>query len=201
MIHHKQGSTITLKHKKSVIKYYLLKFLGEFRDNDRKAEFRLKVPTDEGHTKVSFEVWETLNLDTGARDITKIPVYIFEEIIDSLDTDRPGVIDDNQEVTSLLDSYECWFTGVRDKKNFHLKLINDKHSEQIFKLRELDSDLTLPVDYRAGIRLKLMQKENPTHEIRRDFNIWKKQFPEFFTKLVNYVYTNTITATNSDEGL
>lgn len=200
MIYYKEGQTIDLKYNGRINKYCLFSYLGEFRSKNGTAKFKLAKPTEEGKELVYYEVWEVLDLESGMKDIKKLPVYVFEDKDpEQANKDRNDVINDLNEVTSLLDDYECWkhYTTLkvpaeakRNNKNFHLDIINDIHTEQIRKLKDLDSDPSLPKLFKKGIRLKLIQKESPTHEVRRDFNIWKEEFPEFFTKLQTYVYTS-----------
>ena len=209
MIYYQKGSTQTVVRTKTTIKYLLLNYLGEFRNSNRVATFKLKTPLPDGRDQCIFEVWECQNLNTGLKEIKKLPVYSYSESPEeTLEQDRLVTINDIHEVTSLLDGYNCWLDYCtlsvpaeckRDGKNFHLSIINNRHFKQIQKLKDLDSDNTLDPNYRVGIRLKLIHKENPNHLARRDFNIWKKEFPAFFTKLQEYVYTtssnfNTISA-------
>jgi hypothetical protein len=196
MFYHK-GQTVDLKYRRSITKCHLLSYLGEFVSNNRTVLFKLATPLEDGRELVSYEVWEVLDLDTGMKDIKKLPVYHFEELQENLSTrDRETYIDDNNEVTSLLDNYSCWQNycklgeSIRDRQNFHTKLVNEKHGNQIFRLKELDSLSDLPSNVKTGIRLKLIQKETPDHYVRRDFNLWKQQNPEIFTKIQEYVYKN-----------
>lgn len=190
MIHHVKGTTQTLTYRNKQTKYYLLSYLGVFRDNDRKAVFRLKQPLPTGQELVTFEVWECLNLDTGIKENKKVPVYLFyENTGEYVDQDRLDVIDDMQEVNSLLDHYDCWFTLKRDYKNFRTDLKNKIHQGQLDDLRRLDSS-DIPIDFKKGVRLKLIQKENPNSLTRRDFREWQLSHPDYALKLMQYVYTN-----------
>lgn len=200
MIYHKQGQVCNVVRYGKTTKYLLFTFYGIFRDSNNVITFKLKKPTTEGHELVMFEVWEAQNLETGLKEIKKFPVYMYQESLDDqLETDRKDYINDNNEVTSLLDDYSCWENYIktsppepkRNGENFHLKIINLRHRDQIVKLKELDSDLKLDKNLRVGVRLKLIQKENPNHLTRRDFLLWKQEFPLLFTKLQEYVYTNT----------
>lgn len=207
MIYHSQGQTVSLVRYGKAVKYLLFNFYGIFRDNNGVVTFRLKKPGPEGQELVVFEVWEAQNLETGLKEIKKFPVYMYDDNQeDQLDQDRTTYINDNNEVTSLLDHYSCWEEYVktsppepkRNGENFHLKIINDRHKNQIVKLREMDSDSKLEKNLKIGVRLKLIQKENPNHLTRRDFNVWKQEFPQLFTKLQTYVYTNTVVVPSFD---
>jgi len=145
---------------------------------------------DDGRDYVYYQVWETLNLNTGAVETKKVPIYIYSESIDEyVDCDRITSIDDTNEVTSLLDGYNCWFSKERDNQNFHLKIVNQRHLVQIGKLRELDSQ-NQNLKYGVGIRLKLMMKETPNSIARRNFKIWEQENPELSRNLKDYVYKN-----------
>lgn len=206
MIYYQRGSTQTIIKYQKPIRFLLLTYHGLFRDKHTKQiTFKLSAPLPDGRDSCQYEVWECLNLETGMKDIKKFPVYMYsEEPSDELNKDREVTIDDNHEVTSLLDSYECWEdyrnttppNPKRDGKNFHLKIINRRHSQQLAKLRELDSDESLSSNYKRGVRLKLIQKETPNHLTRRDFNLWKQEFPQLFTKLQNDVYSYDSSVSN-----
>lgn len=104
------------------IKYELLSYQGEWRRRSDSVRI-FKVPknqiTEDGREHAYYEVWECLNLNTGAVEIKKLPVYIFnEQPDDCVLSDRREVIDDSNEVSSLLDHYECWESGNRDRKIF-----------------------------------------------------------------------------------
>lgn len=207
MVYYQKGSIQIITKYSKQIKYLLINYLGLFRDKHTgQITFKLKTTQPDGRDMCKFEVWECQNLETGMKDIRKFPVYEHSETIpDQLEQDRKDVINDSDEVSALLDSYECWEHYVstsppepkRNGRNFHLKLINDRHSQQLARLRELDS-MSLPKDYQTGVRLKLIQKETPNHQAWRDFNLWKKEFPQFFTKLQNYVYKNDTDVTGND---
>jgi len=192
MQHHKKGDSIIDRQNR---KFLLLHYYGEFVSKNGTRQFKLKLPTPEGKDYVKFEVWECINQLTGMKDILKVPVYIYGEVIDTVEYERKDVIDDNNEVTSLLDSYSCWEkyvkTGVseRDRKNWHLTKVNKEHRDQIFRLRNLEK-LVKSTDFKKGVRLKLIQKENPDHYVRKEFKLWKESFPLLFTKLKDYVYQN-----------
>lgn len=192
MISYHQSGTQVIDRKNR--RLLLLRYLGEYVAKDGTIRFKLDTPF-EGKDYVKFEVWETINCDTGMRDIKNIPVYIYGDTIESLDSDRPHVINDNNEVTSLLDGYSCWEEycknneSIRDGKNFHLDIINSRHQDQIFKLRKLEAEVK-EINFKKGVRLKLIQKENPDHYVRKEFLKWKQEFPQLFTKLIDYVYKN-----------
>jgi len=202
---YRKGETVTVIPRKKPIKYYLMAFVGYFVANDRTRIFKLKKPLEDGRNLVQYEMWETLNLNTGLRELAKIPVYLYGEEEDStLEKDRPNTIDDNNEVTSLLDHYSCWEyyiqTGesIRDRKNFHLELAQQKHINEVAKLRMLDSDTSLSNNYKIGIRYKLIMKTTPNLLALREFSTWKKQFPELFIKLQNDVYKSNDNLESSD---
>lgn len=197
MIYYKPGSVVEMQQKKNSVKYLLLSYLGEFRRQNRQSIFKLKQPLDDGRDTVYFEVWNCQDLETGLKDVKKFPVYIYQETDDDdnhSEKDRLETIDDRNEVTSLLDNYSCWLNycqtneSIRNGFNWHRKLVNQKHSEQIYRLKELDSNSTLDKNLRVGVRLKLIQKESPNHYTHRDLLNWKQEFPELFTKISNYVY-------------
>lgn len=175
------------------IKYQLLAYKGEWRrksDSVRIFKVAKEQVTEDGREHAYYEAWECLNLNTGQVEIKKLPVYIFNEQPDDyIYTDRREVINDSNEVTSLLDHYSCWESGNRDRMNFHLDIINDRHVEQIARLRDLDNQ-DLPTNYKVGIRLKLIQKEHPNLVTRRNFITWGKEYPDLLTKLIDYVYKN-----------
>ena len=185
MIYYK-GQLIQVKK----IKYELLHFQGEWRRAEGKKIFKLppsKILPD-GREHVYYEMWECLNLDTGKVEPQKLPVYIFIEAEDEyLEKDRQDVIDDDNEVTSLLDRLDDWFSGERSKYNFHLKSVNEKHLQQIIRLYELES-AEIDSDFKVGIRLRIIQKEHPNIITRRRFKEWGIQFPDLLTKLQQYVY-------------
>jgi len=190
MIHHIKGSTQILEYRRKKTKYLLLSYLGQFRRNDKRAVFRLKQALPTGQELVIFEVWECLNLETGIKENKKVPVYMYEESTnDYVDSDRLEVIDDNQEVTSLFDSLECWKNNFRDKVNFRLELINSKHQSQLDDLRRLDS-MPIVADFKKGVRLKLIQKETPNLETLKAYKEWEVNYPEYAIQLKQYVYTN-----------
>lgn len=170
--------------------FELLNFEGEYRrTSEGKRVFKTK-PTEDGREHVYYECWNCLNLNTGLVELKKLPVYIFvENEGDYAGTDRRNVIDDSDEVTSLLDHYNCWIEGSRDKKNFHLDIINDRHEEQIARLKQL-SDTEQDINLKVGIRLKLIQKEHPNSMTRKMFIRWGNEFPNLLTKLKTYVYKN-----------
>lgn len=187
-MNYKIGQLLSLGQKD--IKYELLSYQGEYRRNSNLSRI-FPVPksqiTEDGREHAYYEVWECLNLNTGIIETKKLPVYVFVETGDEyVNGDRREVIDDTDEVTSLLDSYDCWYNG-RNRKNFHLDIINDRHIEHISKLRELDSQ-KLDDNYKVGIRLKLIQKEHPNSVTRRMFLQWETEFPDLSLKLKNYVY-------------
>lgn len=194
---YKQGSIIILKEQQ----YQLLFYRGEYRR--KKYEQRIfKVPqkevTEDGREHAYYEMWDGLNLNTGQVELLKCPIYVFQEQPgDYLYKDRPDVIDDTNEVTSLLDSYDCWSTKSRDRKNFHLDIINDRHIAQIERLRQLDQNET-NTNFKIGIRLKLMQKEHPNLDTLKALKDWKLKFPELFTKLSRYVYQNSVIGSTDD---
>jgi len=193
----KVGSLLSIGKKDT--KYELISYLGEWRRKSDGQRVLKVAPTqvlEDGRDHVYYEVWSCLNLNTGAIEDKKIPVYVYLETNqeDFVDSDRKDVINDNNEVTSLLDHYSCWYSNFRDSKNFHLEIVQQKHVGQINKLRELDSESS--GDYAVGIRLKLMMKENPNSIIRRRFKEWETQFPDLFTKLKTDVYMSSITQNN-----
>lgn len=194
---YKQGSIITLKEQQ----FQLLFYRGEYRR--KKYEQRIfKVPqkevTEDGREHAYYEMWDGLNLNTGQVDLLKCPVYVFHENqSDYALKDRTEVIDDTNEVTSLLDSLDCWFSKSRDRKNFHLDIINDRHIAQIERLRQLDENET-NTNFKIGIRLKLMQKEHPNLDTLKALKDWKLKFPELFTKLSRYVYQNSVISSTDD---
>lgn len=184
----KVGQILTIKKKK----IELLNYEGEYR---RKADGMRVFPvpqsekTEDGREHCYFEVWECLNFDTGNVELVKIPVYIFQENSeDYAGKDRRDVIDDSNEVTSLLDHLSCWYNG-RDKNNFHLDIINDRHINHIERLRQLDSEDS-DINFKTGVRLKLIQKEHPNLKTRKELLQWKQSFPDLFTKLQKHVYQN-----------
>ena len=172
-------------------KWELLTYLGEFRRKSNGAKIFKAVDSPyDGREHVYYEVWKCLNLNTGKYQDVKVPVYIYVESLDeSVNTDRRATIDDNNEVTSLLDHYSCWLTGKRDEKNFHLDIINERHNNQIKRLRELDSQ-EHDHSFSEGIRLKLIQKENPNSLTKRRYQEWSKKYPKLHETLVNAVYIN-----------
>jgi hypothetical protein len=193
---YKIGQLVSLGTKST--KYELLDYTGEYRRNADGVRV-FPVPADQvtpdGRAHAYYEVWECLNLDNGKLEHKKLPVYIYQENPDEfVDLGRRDVIDDSNEVTSLLDGYECWYQG-RNGKNFHLNIVNDRHIEQIVKLRELDSQ-DLENNYGEGVRLKLIQKEHPNQITKRRFKEWGTEFPDLLTKLIQYVYK-----TNDDSGI
>ena len=205
-MNHQRGSVQGLTRYGKTRKYLLFSYLGIFRNRDNVVTFRLKKPQENGQDLCQYEVWDCQDLETGMREIKKFPVYMYSDNDDDqLEKDRTTYINDNHEVTSLLDSYDCWLDYCkihnpadqkRDGVNFHIKLVNEKHMNQIFKLRELDSKEKDP-QYKRGIRLKLIQKETPNHLTRRDFNLWKQEFPLLFTKLQTDVYQNSSNSINT----
>lgn len=187
-MNYKLGQFVSLGFKD--IKYELLHYKGEYRRASNLSRI-FPVPksqiTEDGREHAYYEVWDCLNLNTGAVEIKKLPVYIFVENGDEyVESDRKMVIDDTNEVTSLLDHYCCWYIG-RNRRNFHLDIINERHSEHLSRLRELDSQKH-DDNYKVGIRLKLIQKESPNMVTRRRFLEWGIEFPDLLTKLTNYVY-------------
>lgn len=174
-------------------KIELLHYNGEFRkkcNGTRIFKVPSKQKTEDGREHAYYEMWECLNLNTGIVSIKKLPVFVYhEQSDDTVFKDRIDTIDDSNEVTSLLDHYSCWLEGFRDKKNFHLNIINDRHEEQISRLVELDSNETNS-NYKTGIRLKLIQKQHPNSMTRNAFNTWKQEFPDLFTNLIKDVYKN-----------
>lgn len=194
---YKQGNIITYKD----LQYQLLFYRGEYRR--KKYEQRIfKVPlkevTEDGREHAYYEMWDGLNLNTGQVELLKCPVYVFQEQPgDYLHKDRTDVIDDSNEVTSLLDHYDCWLTNSRDRKNFHLDNVNDRHINQIERLRQLDANET-NTNFKVGIRLKLMQKEHPNLDTLKQLNTWKQKFPKLFIKLLTYVYQNSVISSTDD---
>lgn len=190
-MNYKIGQLVSIGTKDT--KYELLDYLGEYRRNADGVRV-FPVPANQikpdGREHAYFEVWECLNLDTGKIESKKLPVYVYQENPDEfVDSGRKFVIDDTNEVTSLLDGAECWHVG-RNGKNFHLNIVNDRHIEHISRLRELDSQ-NLEEDYAVGVRLKLGQKEHPNVLTRRRFKEWGIQFPDLLTKLIQDVYYQT----------
>jgi len=188
-MNYKVGQLLTLG--KEDTKYELLSYLGEWRrksDGVRVVSVKPSAVLEDGRDHVYYEVWECLNLNTGFVETKKVPIYVFLDLPEEyVNSDRKEVIYDGNEVTSLLDHYSCWYTGNRDRMNFHLDIVQDRHIEQIHKLRDLDSQVQ-DTNYAVGIRLKLMMKENPNLVIRIRFKEWKQQFPNLFTKLQKDVY-------------
>lgn len=187
-MNYKIGQLVSIGTKDT--KYELLDYLGEYRRNADGVRV-FPVPANQikpdGREHAYFEVWECLNLDTGKIESKKLPVYIYQENPDEfVDSGRRIVIDDTNEVTSLLDGYECWYEG-RNSKNFHLDIIQDKHIEHISRLRELDSQ-SQDEDFAVGIRLKLGQKEHPNVLTKRRFKEWGTQYPDLLKKLIDHVY-------------
>lgn len=173
------------------VKYELLNYRGEYRrlaDGVRVFPVPKSQITEDGREHAYYEVWECLNLDTGKVESKKLPVYVYQEASDEyVNKDRRDVINDLNEVTSLLDSYESWLTCNRTRTNFHLDIINRRHSEQIERLRELET-CDESNDFKVGVRLKLIQKENPNPVTLRRLKEWESQFPDLLTKLKEYVY-------------
>ena len=198
-MNYKPGEIVETTYYRKPVRNLLLKYLGEFRSKDQ-AIFKLKNPLPDGRNLVKYEVWDVQNMETGVKDIQKIPVYMYDEDPEQTSIgDRQVTINDINEVTSLLDSYDCWVEycklehpedAKRDRYNFHLEIINQRHLDQMVRLRELDSNTALDVQFRVGVRYKLIQKESPDHYARRDLLNWKKEFPALFTKLIDYVYKN-----------
>ena len=186
---YKVGQLLTLGQKD--FKYELLSYEGEYRrasDLVRVFPVAKDKVTEDGRGHAYYEVWSCLNLNTGAVEQKKLPVYVFVETSDDYcGNDRQEVIDDSNEVTSLLDQYQCWYDRRRTGDNFHLKIINNRHQEQITKLRDLDSQ-QLDTNYKVGIRLKLIQKEHPNNATRKNFIQWGNDFPDLLTKLKKDVY-------------
>ena len=201
-MNHKIGQFIELK---PGVKHELLNYLGEFRRNaDGQRIFRLpnSLLREDGRDHVYYEVWEALNLNTGILEKKKIPVYVNVDTPDNfVDSDRKNVIDDSNEVTSLLDSYDCWYSGDRSNYNFHLNAANIRHTNQIIRLRELDSQNLTKV-LALGVRYKLIMKETPNQAARRNYREWQKTYPEFANEIKNYVYqTSNFNNVSSSEGL
>ena len=187
-MNHKIGQFIELK---KGVKHELLNYLGEFRRNaDGMRLFKLSeaLIKNDGKDHVYYEVWEAINLNTGKIETKKVPVYVYVDSSDNfVDSDRRTVIDDSNEVTSLLDEYKCWVNSERTNYNFHLNLINQRHAEQITKLRELDSQ-NLDTNLAIGVRWKLIMKETPNAITRRNYLEWEKSYPIFAHQLKEYVY-------------
>jgi len=198
-MNYKVGALITLGKKD--VKYQLLNYRGEYRrlaDGVRVFPVPKSQITEDGREHAYFEVWECLNLDTGKMESKKLPIYVYQEATDEyVNKDRRDVINDLHEVTSLLDSYESWQTGDRTGVNFHLNIINQRHLKQIERLREMET-WKIDDDLRVGIRLKLIQKENPNSVTLRRLKEWSQQFPLLLTKIKHYVYQEYYDHFNSD---
>lgn len=200
-MNYKVGQIIPVGKKEKI---ELLHYNGEFRkkcNGTRVFKVSSKQKTEDGREHAYYEMWECLNLNTGVVSIKKLPVFIFhEQTDDSVFRDRTNVLDDSNEVSSLLDHYSCWSTGVRDRRNFHLDIVNSRHEEQINKLIELDNSVT-ESNYKTGVRLRLIQKQHPNPLTKRAFDNWKQEFPDLFTNLINDVYktddiVNVVTSNN-----
>jgi len=192
------GQFITLNPKH--IKYELLECLGEYRKPSTGLRV-FPVPkaqiTPDGRDHAIYEIWEALNLSTGTVDKIKLPIYVFKEVGDNyLEQDRVRIIDDTNEVSSLLDELSCWNTKSRSLKNFHLDIINNRHYDEIDRLRELDNDESLSDKFKVGIRYKLIQKENPNPLTKRLFKEWGELNPDLLTKLKQYVYKENTNVNN-----
>ena len=195
MVVHYKGQIVQIKQRKALVRYLLQEYLGEYRSTNRTNVFKLIKPTSDGKDAVRYEVWQAIDLDVGISSSIRVPVYVYLDDYNQkeqyIDTDRLVVdVDDSNEVTSLMDHYECWFTGNRDNKNFLVDLQNEKHQEELDRLRKLDNMSYLPKDLRTGIRLKLIQKETPDVFSLRALKDWKLRFPDLFIKITDYVYKN-----------
>lgn len=186
---YKIGQLLTLGKKD--IKYELLEYKGEYRKPStglRVFPLRKENIQPDGRDHAVYQLWDALNLSTAEIKTLKLPLYVWKEIPDNyVELDRLDVIDDSDEVTSLLDHKECWETGHRDNKNFHLDIINEKHKSQIDKLIDLEGE-DIENEFKVGVRLKLIMKHTPNFVTRRLFKQWCEDHPEFFTKMQEYVY-------------
>lgn len=170
--------------------YLLVERLGEWRNHRGSKMILLPIKKQtESYNAVIYHIWSSIDIQTGKRQNIRVPEYTYLDEDDSTSNlERKTIdVDDSNEVTSLLDHYDCWDTGNRNGKNFHLELINLKHTRECRDLMLLEhkvSNKTLKI----GIRLKLIQKKNPNSITKRALQEWKSQNSELWDYIVNEIY-------------
>lgn len=187
------GQIVTVEKKRSKDRFHLLSYKGIYINSCRVVKFKLKEPLPDGRSMCYYELWECIDLSTGSKELKKFPVYIYEEAEgDYVESDRQDVIDDNHEVTSLLDSYACWEyyikTGIskRVHENETLDKVNKKHNIQLSLLKKLEQ--VAQGELRVGVRLKIIMKETPNSIVLRELKTWIKNNPELFHQIQSYAY-------------